>query len=66
MRYWDSLLVTACCDNSGVSGVVTLNHPVGFLPLGFSPFVNKSPCLLLSAAYISFGDLFVLSCDISC
>ena len=29
------LLVTTCCDNSGVLGVVTENHPVGFLPLGF-------------------------------
>ena len=36
------LLVTTCCDNSGVS--------VGFLPLGFSPFVNKSLCYLFSVA----------------
>ena len=57
-----SLLVTACFDNSGFLGVVTLKSSVGFLPCRFSLFVNKSPCQF-NFHYIlsSIGDLFVLS-----
>ena len=29
IRYWVPLLVTACCDNSGFLGVVTLKSPGG-------------------------------------
>ena len=47
------LLVTACCDNSGVSGVVTQKSPGGVFAIKFSPFVNKSPCHLFFAAYFS-------------
>ena len=55
------LLVTACFDNSGFSGVITLNSPSGVLPRWFSPFVNKSPVSnLFSAAFNLIGDLFVL------
>ena len=55
------LLVTACFDNSGLSGVMTLNSPGGVLPWWFFPFVNKSSVLYLF--YVAFnlvGDLFVL------
>ena len=39
-------------DNSGFSGVVTLNSSGGILPRWFSPFVNNSPVLnLFSSAY---------------
>ena len=44
------LLVTACCDNSGVSEVVTWKSPGGVFAVRFSTFVNKSPCYLFSAA----------------
>ena len=55
------LLVTTCFDNSGFSGVVTLNSPGGDLPRWFSPFVNKSPVSnLFSAVFNLVGDLFVL------
>ena len=39
------LLVTVCCDNSGISGVVTWKSPGA---IRFSPFVNKSSCYLFS------------------
>ena len=52
------LFVTACFDNSGFSGV---NHPVGFLPCRFSPFVNKSLCQFnFHSIFSLIGDLFVL------
>ena len=55
------LLVTACFDNSGFSGVVTLNSAGGVLPRWFSSFVNKSPVSnLFSNAFNLVGDLFVL------
>ena len=44
------LLVTACCDNSRVSGVVTRKSPGGVFAIRFSPFVNKSPCYLFFTA----------------
>ena len=44
------LLVTACCDNSRVSGVVTYISPGGVFAVRFSPFVNKSLCYLFIAA----------------
>ena len=56
------LLVTACFDNSGLSGVVTLNSPGGVLLQWFSPFVNKSPYELYFPLHINLvGDLFVLT-----
>ena len=56
------MLVTACFDNSGFSGVVTLNSPGGVLPQWFSSFVNKSfMSNLFSATFNLVGDLFVLS-----
>ena len=46
------LLVIAYFDNSGFSGVVTLNSPGGVLPRWFSLFVNKSPVSnLISTAF---------------
>ena len=55
------LLVTTCFDNSGFSGVVTLNSLSGVLRRWFSPFVNKSPVsYLFSATFNLAGDLFVL------
>ena len=54
-------LVTAGFDNSGFSGLVTLNSPSGVLPRWFSPFVNKSPVSNLFSATLNLvGDLFVL------
>ena len=48
-------------DNSGFSGVVTLNSPGGVLPRWFSPFINKSSITnLFSIAFNLVGDLFVL------
>ena len=41
VRYWNSF---TCCDNSGISEVMTLKSPDGILPCLFSPFVNKSLC----------------------
>ena len=55
------LLVTAYFDNSGFSGVVTLNSPSGVLPPWFSLFVNKSQVSnLFSTTFNLVGDLFVL------
>ena len=57
------LLVTACFDNSGFSGIVTLNSSDGVLPRWFSPFINKS--LVSNLFFVAFnlvGDLFVLPC----
>ena len=55
------LLVTACYDNRGFSGVMTLKSPDGVLPRRFSPFVNKSLCQLYFSQHINLvGDLFVL------
>ena len=55
------LLVTACFDNIGFSGMMTLNSPGGILPRWFSPFVNKSPVSnLFSTAFNLVGDSFVL------
>ena len=48
------LLITACCDNSGVSGVVTWKSPDGVFSVRFSSFVNKSPCYLFSAAWLVY------------
>ena len=54
-------LVTACFDNSGISGVVTLNSPGRVLPRWFFSFINKSLVSnLFFAVYNSVGDLFVL------
>ena len=48
-------------DNSGFSGVVTLNSPSGVLPRWFSPFVNKSHVSnLFFVVFNLVGDLFVL------
>ena len=48
-------------DNSGFSGVVTLNSPGGVLPRWFSPFINKSPVAnFFFTAFNLVGDLFVL------
>ena len=48
-------------ENSGFSGVVTLNSPDGVLPRWFTSFVNKSHVSnLFSAAFNLVGDLFVL------
>ena len=41
-------------DNSGFSGVVTLNSPDGVLPQWFSPFANKSPMSNLFSAAFSY------------
>ena len=55
------IFVTACFDNSGFSGVVTLKSPVGFLLCRFFPFVSKSLCQFNFRCIISLiGDLFVL------
>ena len=55
------LLVTVCFDNSGFSGVVTLNSLDGVLSRWFSPFVHKSHMSnLIFAAFSLIGDLFVL------
>ena len=55
------LLVTAYFDNSGFSGVVTLNSPSGVLSRWFSLFINKLPVSnLFSVAFNLVGDLFVL------
>ena len=48
------LLVTACCDNSGVSGVVTWKSPDGVFAIRFFSFINKSPCHLFSTAYLVY------------
>ena len=47
------LLVTACCDNSGVLRMVTWKSPDVIFAIRYSLFVNKSPCHLFSAAYFS-------------
>ena len=61
IRYVIPLVVTACFDNSGFLGVVTLNLPNGVLPWWFSPFVNKSLLSnLFSATFNLVGDLFLL------
>ena len=53
--------MTACFDNSGFLGVVTLNSPGGVFPRWFFPFVNKSLMSnLFSIAFNLVGDLFVL------
>ena len=55
------LLITACFDNSGFLGVMTLNSPGGVLPWWFFAFVNKSSVSnLFSAAFNLVGALFVL------
>ena len=47
------LLVTACCDNSGASGVVTWKSLSGVFAIRFFLFVNKLSCHLFSVAYFS-------------
>ena len=54
------LLVITCFDNSGFSGVVTLNSPSGVLPRWFSPFVNKSPVSNLIS--VAFSYLVICLC----
>ena len=54
------LLVTTCFDNSGFSGVVTLNSPGGILLQWFSPFANKSPVSNLIS--IAFSYLVICLC----
>ena len=55
------LFVTACYDNSGILGVVTLKSPGGFLPCWFSLFVNKSSCQFIFHYILSLiGDFVVL------
>ena len=54
------LLETAYFDNSGFSGVVTLNSPSRVLPWMLSPFVNKSPVSNLS--FIAFSYLLICLC----
>ena len=39
--FWDSLLVTACCDNNGVSGVVTWKSLGGVFVVRFFPIYKK-------------------------
>ena len=57
------LLVTACFDKSGFSGMVTLKLSDGVLPWWFSPFINKSPVSnLFFNAFSLVGGLFVLPC----
>ena len=53
------LLVNTCCNNSGVSRMVTWNSPSGVFAVRFSPFVNKSPCHLISAVYFSCLVIFL-------
>ena len=54
--------MTACFDNSGLSGVMTLNLLGEVLSRWFSQFVNKSFVLNLNFATFNLvGDLFVLS-----
>ena len=48
------LLVTACFDNNGFLGVMTLNSSGGVLPQWFSLFVNKSPMSNLIFAAFSY------------
>ena len=48
------LLVTACFDNSGFSGVVTLNLLGGVFPWWFFSFVNKPPVSNLFSAAFSY------------
>ena len=50
-------LVTACCDNSGFSRVVTLKSPGGI----FAVLKTNHRVNLFSAALNLIGDLFVLS-----
>ena len=54
------LLITACFDNSGFSGVVTLNSSGEVLSQWFSPFINKS-LIKLNAVENKFdtGDLYM-------
>ena len=55
------LLVTAYFDNSGFSGVMTLNSPSRILLRWLFLFVNKSLVSnLFSVAFNLVGDLFVL------
>ena len=54
------LLVTICFDNSGFSGVVTLNSPGGVLPWRFSLFVNKSP--VSNLFFPAFSYLVIYLC----
>ena len=57
------LLVIACCDNSGFSGVVTLNSPSEIFALEVF-LIRKliTVSTLFSATFNLVGDLFVLSC----
>ena len=57
------LLITGCFDNSGFSGVMTLNSPSGILPQWFSLFIKKSPVSnFFPTAFNLLGDLLVLPC----
>ena len=48
-------------ENSGLSGVVTLNSLGGVFPRWFSPFISKSLVSnLFSAAFNLVGDFFML------
>ena len=68
VTYWEPcteipLLVTACCDNSGFSGVVTLNSFDGVFALELFP-IHKQITIstLFSTAFNLVGDLFMLPC----
>ena len=56
-------LVTACFDNNGFLGVVTLKSPGGgFCCIGFPHSKTNHRVNLLSTALSIIGDLFVLPC----
>ena len=58
------LLVTACFDNSGFLGVVTLNSCGRVLPWWFSPFINKSP--MSNLFFAAFNLVICLCCHAYC
>ena len=51
------LLGIACFNNSGFSGVMTLNSTGGVLPWWFSPFVDKS--LVSNLISVTFSYLVI-------
>ena len=56
-----SLLLTACCDNSGFLGVVILKLPGGVFALKVFPIRKQITMSTLFLLHINLvGDLFVL------
>ena len=53
-------LVTACCDNSGISGVMTLKSPGGVFAVLVFPIRKQITVLIYFLLHSIIGDLFVL------